>query len=47
MQSIGFTGTLPAIIPQYDSETDGTIFAQKYDGLAFSVTPEAICAKSG
>ena len=45
VQSVTVTGTLPAIIPQYSSETDGIIIAQKYDGQAFGVTPEAVCAK--
>lgn len=47
VQSISLSGTLPAIIPQYSSETDGVVFAQKYDGQPFSVTPEAVCAKVG
>jgi hypothetical protein len=39
------SGTLPAIIPAFDSNgTSGMIWAQKYDGLAYSITPAGVCA---
>jgi hypothetical protein len=44
VSGIAYFGTLPAIIPQFNSDTSGSVIAQKYDGQAYNFAPEAVCA---